>query len=276
MAKQFSNREKALLTSIYDAKNSNTYVLTSVFAQWLDPAGSICYDLKKKALIFDLDKYNDPTVMLNIKKEIISTALLVKYLEDEEYIYIIKDDTSTPPPTIVGGQNINNPIQLPIPTEIAHILNRSFYNIYVSYDLESFVENGFRTYEDLQLTKAADNLEASQKQIFISRCSLAVSTLALICTLIVAQYSNCSQNKHNEAMLNAVSQFEANFCAINNQNTLELSAHIDSLGVSFNQYTQNVTMPSPRRATIKKQYNLIQVDTINCDGKQYLVLPISK
>ena len=279
MAKQFSNREKALITSIYNAKDSNTYVLTNVFIQWLDPAGSIRYDMSRKELVFDYDKFKDSDIILNIKKEIISTALLVKYLEEEGYIYIIQDNTSTTPPAFVGAQNIHNPLSVPIPPEIAHILDRSLYNVYVSYDLRFFVEKGFKTYEDLQLSKAAENLEASQKQIRISRASLLVSALALVCTLIMSQCSNCSQYRQNEAMLNALAQFEDSLCTVNKDNTLKLSAHIDSLGVSFSKHnTQNVdvTKASPRRVTVKKQYNLIQIDTINCDGKQYIVLPIKK
>lgn len=279
MAKQFSNREKALITSIYNAKDSNTYVLTNVFIQWLDPAGSIRYDMSRKELVFDYDKFKDSDIILNIKKEIISTALLVKYLEEEGYIYIIQDNISTTPPAFVGAQNIHNPLSVPIPPEIAHILDRSLYNVYVSYDLRFFVEKGFKTYEDLQLSKAAENLEASQKQIRISRGSLWVSTLTLVCTLIMSQCSGCVQYKQNEAVLNAIARVQANFCELNNKNTLELCTHIDSLGVSFNQYNTknvNVTKTPAKRVSVKKQYNLIQIDTINCDGKQYIILPIKK
>ena len=80
-------------------------------------------------------------------------------------------------------------------------------------------------------------------------------------------------------MLEALARFEANFCAINNKNTLELGAHIDSLGISLSQKNTNnvsATKSHQKRVTVKKQYNLIQIDTISCDGKQYLVLPIKK
>lgn len=277
MAKQFSAKERALITSIYNAKDSNTYVLTNVFAQWLDPNGGIRFDLEHGKLIYDLAIYGDHDAMLNIKKDIISTALLIKYLEDEGYIYIIQDETSVKQPSFVGAQNITRPISVSLPPEIAYIIARSLYNIYVSYDLRLFVENDFKTDEDLQLNKAAENLKASHKQIRISRASLLISALALISTLILSQCSSCEQNKYNKEVLNTLADFEANFCAVNNQNTLELSAHIDSLGVTFSkQNTQNINKPRAKRTAVKKQYNLIQIDTINCDGKQYIVLPIKK
>ena len=278
MAKQFSNKEKALLTSIYNAKDSNTYVLTNVFAQWLDTNVGIRFDLEKGQLVYDYARYNDSDTILNIKKEIISTALFIKYLEDNGYIYIIQDDTTTEQPSYVGAYDIKNPISLSLPPEIAHIITRSLYNIYVSYDLRLFVENGFKTDEDLQLTQAAANLEASQKQIKISRWSLMVSALALVCTLIVSQYSNCTQEKHNKSMLKVVTQLDTNVCVTIDQNTTDLSAHVDSLGaVLGKQSTINIkkmNKPNKRRTTAKKHYNLRQVDTINCDGKEYIVLPI--
>ncbi len=279
MAKQFNRREKALITSIYNAKDSNTYVLTNVFEQWMDPAGAIRFDLAKGKLIFDLDIYKEANEILNVKKSIISTALLVKYLEDENYIYIIQDDTNAGQPNYVGAQNIRTPLIVDVPIEIGNIIKRSLYNVYVSYDLIALVENGFRTYEDLQLIQASTSLEAAKIQIKIGLASLFVSALALIFTLVINLHSNCAQNKHNETMLNTLAGFQANFCALNNENTLELCAHIDSLGVSFNQQNTknvNVTKTTPQRVSAKKQYNLIQIDTINCDGKQFIVLPIKR
>lgn len=276
MVKQFNNTEKALITSIYNAKDSNNYVLTNVFQKWLDTPG-IRFDLEHGQLVFDYEIYKDAEILLNIKKEIISTALLIKYLEENSYIYIIQDETSGEQPSYIGAQKMSTPLVVPIPQEIAMIIKRTLYTIYVSYSLISFVENGFRTYEDLQLDQAAITLKTSKRQLCISRWSLIVSALALVCSLLISHCSNCTQNKHNETMLNTLMKFEANYFALNNQNTLDVCAHIDSLGVSFNQHnTQNVVKTSPKRVTVKKQYNLIQIDTINCDGKQYLVLPIKK
>ena len=275
MAKQFSDREKALIISIYKAKDSNTYALMSVFSQWLDPRGGIRFSLEDVDLVYDLNIFKESNDVLTIKKEIIRVALLIKYLEDEGYIYIIQDESSTDLPPYVGAQEIQRPLQVALPPEISYIISRSLYNIYVSYDLIYFVENGFRTDEDLQLIQASKNLDASNKQIRISRGSLVVSTLTLLCTLLMSQFSNCSQQKHNESMLNALTNFEANYCAINNQNTLELSAHIDSLGVTLNNIKQPANVVKKCNKTIKRQYNYLRIDTMSCDGVKYIILPIN-
>lgn len=277
MAKQFSSKEKHILQFIYLHRNDPTFVLVNVFNEWFDRAG-VSFDVETGDILYSLQDINEADVykMLSDESGIVEIALLIKYLVDNHYIYLIEKDKEDLPKKL-GGNWSRLTISNKLPPAIVEIIRQTFRRLYVSYDLIFFVENGFKTDEDLQLLKASENLKASKKQIYISRWSLAVSALALVCTLIVSQYSNCSQNQHNKSMLNALMRLEANYRAINNQNTLELSAHIDSLGVSFSQQnTRSVPTTNPKRVTIKKQYNLIQIDTINCDGKQYLVLPIKK
>lgn len=273
MAKQFSDKEKQILIGIYNRKDSHTYALTNVFEQWLFRPG-IRLDLRTGYLTYDQDIYGNLDDYLAIRKEIITIALLIKYLEDQGCIYIIQDPNSQPLPYI-GEDNIAHPIDVALPKDITQIIKRSQYNIVVSYDFVQFVENDFKTYEDLQLIQASKNLEASNKQIRISRGSLIVSTLTLLCTLFMTQCSNCSQNKHDEAMLNALMELEANYYSTTNQNTLELCAHIDSLGVTMQHIKQPAKDVQKCHKVIKKQYNYLRIDTMSCDGVKYIVLPLN-
>ena len=137
MARQYSENEKALIASIYDAKDSNNYVLTNVFNPWLYEMQGISFNLQKGTCLFDKAVYNhDVDTMLNIKKNIIGTALLIKHLEDSGYIYIIQDRTSTNPPRYIGA-SIKTPVEVDFPMDIAWIIKRSLYNIYVSSALIS-------------------------------------------------------------------------------------------------------------------------------------------
>lgn len=179
MTKQFSDREKKLISSICYGSQFNTYVLTSAFEEWLFNKKGICFDLEKGQLVYDLDIYQEVDDILNIKKEIIKVALLLKYLEDNNYIYIIQDKTSSEDPRYVGTKKIKTPIQIPLPNEIAFIIRRSLYNVIASYDLIQLVSNGFKTYEDLQLEAASKQLEASRNQL-ASSIQQALSAQALI------------------------------------------------------------------------------------------------
>ena len=64
------------------------------------------------------------------------------------------------------------PLRVPVPNDIADIINRSFYRVYVSYALSQLVENGFKTYEELQLLASKDQLEKSSQQLAISEAQL--------------------------------------------------------------------------------------------------------
>lgn len=279
MARQFSDKEKAIIRYICQHRNDYTFVLTNVFNQWFDRTG-VSFNAETGNVEYDVNHVNEADVnrILGDENGIIEIALLIKYLVDHGYIYLIKKDKDDFPKKPRGNNAIIT-ILNSLPSDIADIIRQTFRRVFVSYNLVAFVNNNFKTYEDLQLAQAAITLEASKRQIRISIGSLLVSALTLVCTLIMSQCSNCSQTKHDEAVLNAITGIQANFCALNNENTLELCAHIDSLGVSFNQYNTknvNVTKSTPKRVTVKKQYNLVQIDTINCDGKQYIVLPIKK
>lgn len=277
MAKQFSDKEKRIIKYIYLHRDDPTFVLANVFYEWFDRSWE-SLDLITGEVEHGIQDINDARVydILSEETRIIEVALLIKYLVDKGYIYLIIKDKEDLPRKL-GANRSKISVANSLPKDIVDIVRQAFRRVYVSYDLVFFVEHEFKTYEDLQLTQAAENLEASQKQIRISRGSLLVSTLTLVCTLILSQYSNCSQNMHNKSMLKALARFETNYCAVNNQNTLELSAHIDSLGVSFSQHNKQTTnKTNTKHVTVKKEYNLIQIDTINCDGKQYLVLPVKK
>lgn len=276
MTKQFSNEEKQLIRSILYGSTHNTYVLTNAFNEWLQKRPGIRFDLKKGMLIFDRNIYTNSDDILNIKKSIIKTALLLKYLEDNSYIYIIQDETSTSTPQFVGALNISTPLQVPLPKEIAFIIQRTLYNIAASYDLIQLVENGFKTYEDLQLIQASTTLEASKIQIRVSVASLFVAVLTLICSVVISQCSNRSQNQHNSNMLKTLMEFEANYYAFNNQNVLDLSAHIDSLGVALTKLKQPTHIVKKNSKNAQRACNYcIHIDTMSCDGKRYIILPFA-
>ena len=181
MIRQYSDSERNIMQSIYDAKDSHNYVLTNVFAHWLFNMPGIHFDLTKGSCIFDLSIYSDATTILSIKKEIIGTALFIKHLEDSGYIYIIQDQTSTPPPASIGARSITKPLEVDLPKDIAFIIMRSLYNVYVSYPLIYLIENEFKSFEDLQLLAANQQVRHAKitTRISVITCAIAIITLAI-------------------------------------------------------------------------------------------------
>ena len=177
--RQFSEQEKQLIYAIYQSKDSNSYVLTNAFKEWFYNENNtintaIGYDCEHGKLIFDLDKIKDSNSILGIQKEIIQTALLLKYLEDNGLIYIIEDDADTENLWYIGKstQQMGTPLRVNLPKDIANIINRSKCRIYVSYALIQLVENDFKTYEELQLLASNKQLMESSRQLTISEAQL--------------------------------------------------------------------------------------------------------
>ncbi len=172
--RQFSNQEKQLIYSIYQSKESNSYVLLNAFRHWFYGEDSIGYDVTTGKLVFDVNKKPSADDLLNIQKEIIQTALLIKYLEDNGLIYIIEDDATVENLEYIGKnlKQISVPLRVNLPKDIASIINRSRCRVYVSYALTLLVENDFRTYEELQLLASNEQLRASSQQLTISKAQL--------------------------------------------------------------------------------------------------------
>lgn len=245
MARQYSNEERALIKSIYRARKSNNYVLTNVFDQWLNKKPGICFDLKKGNCIFDGDIYIDVNTILDIKKEIIGRALFVKHLEDNSYIYIIQDDTSTNPPKYVGAQSIKNRVIVAFPKDIVFIIQRSLYNIYVSYPLSLLVENNFKTYEELQL-------ETANKQTKYAMHTLCVAILTLITSLILP---HCSRDKENKFQIQKILLQTNNILENSTENILTSIDSLNATGNHFKLQNEDVIQNLKRQERLLKTMN---------------------
>lgn len=272
MAKQFSPQEREIIQYICDNWSDNSFVLTNVFNQWFNRTG-VSFDPETGGVVYDVNNISEADVyrILNEERGIIEIALLIKYLVDRGYIYLIKKDKEDFPKKPRGNNAIIS-ILNSLPTDIADIIRQTFRRVYVSYDLIKIVDNNFKTDVDLQLETAVKANKASL-------CMLILTFVSLVFTIGISISDHISSKCQTAKVLDAIGTFQMNSAAVFNKNALDLSAHIDSLGISFTQKDNTVNVNNKIKATkrpAKRQYNLIQIDTINCDGKQYIVLPIKK
>lgn len=169
--KQFSQEEKQLIYSIYQAKDSNNYVLANIFNRWLFGEQAVGFDFEKNVVLFDFSRNPSVDDTLDIQKDIIHTALLVKYLEQEGYIYLIDDNATVNKPTTLGP-SFKQSLSVSLPPDIMNIISRTTCRVYVSYALIQLVENDFKTYEELQLIASNSQLETSSQQLSASEAQL--------------------------------------------------------------------------------------------------------
>ena len=291
--KHFTQREQIIIRRIIENAALDTYVLTNAFNDLLYGRG-VAFDSQKGFLQFDPSKYSNVSSILRVEREFIETALLIQYLINNQYIYLIVDSQETPLPWI--GDEISNPIGKQIPRDVAEIFINSFVRIVVLNKLFD-VDNNFLTYEGQQLSLAANSLSVANIQAnyakvttYISIGTCVIAVLTLFATLFIPC---CSCSKYNNT-------------TAYNADTLSYAAEIDDIEVIKSQFEktnayllqiieQNNNLTNHFKISPKIQINsskksapqqkasqkvkcldmipVYKIDTINCDGETYWVLP---
>lgn len=270
--KHFTTREKRIISRIIDDAVFDTYVLTNAFNDLLFGQG-VAFDSSKGLLQFEKSKYNNVSSILQVEREFIETALLIHYLEEHQYIYIIKD--SQEPPLQCIGDTIANPIGKHIPADIAEIFINSCARIVVLNRLLDLRDNDFRTYEELQLIWA-------RRQTIFAACTLIVAILTFGATLLIP---SCSSNNCNRRMehgnIEATLTADVDVEVINSQ-LEKTNAYLLQI-IEHNNLTNNfkispkVQIKTPKKSIKQNKCSglmpVLKIDTINCNGETYLVLP---
>ena len=189
--RKFSEFEKECIRYIVNlSRNNLSFVLVNAYND-IFYREKIEYKINTTHLKFyrDIDNVSVDEI-LSIEKEIVIKSLLIKYLVDNRYIFLVNDTTSDQDITL--GNFLKDgliPFQKDISPEISEVLSYSALNrIFVSFDLVYLVENGFRTIEDealeesrKQTEKAGETIKLSGWAIFISSVSILVAILVPIC-----------------------------------------------------------------------------------------------
>jgi hypothetical protein len=173
--KQFDAQEQHWIWQICQIGESDNAVLTNVFADVLFNKG-VAINLDSGDLLYDWEKYKELNNIIAIQKIIIKRALLIKYLEEHNYIYIINDSPDSIP---VVGDTFETSIVQKLPTEIADILRRTTYRIYVDSSLRAFINQSFKTTDEI-------TIEEAKKQTKYARYTLVATVISLVLTLTVS------------------------------------------------------------------------------------------
>lgn len=159
----FSESEKKALQQIVNSVNSESYVLANVFNESLDGTG-YSFDTRTGELITSAENADVHDILV-VQKKLIEIALLVKYLEDNNYIYIISDAGTTETLNNLGAIPSGNLIAQKMPNEIKLLINRTISRIYVSQNLVELVANNFKSFETTQLVVAFQQLQVSSNAL---------------------------------------------------------------------------------------------------------------
>lgn len=299
--KHFTEREKRIINGILHGVTSDSYVLTNAFMDILDRQG-IAFDCKSRCLLFDAECHYNVAEMLQYERDFIETALLIQYLIDNEYIYIIKDNDE--PPLQIIGEKGAHPVAKEIPGEIAGIFILSQNRIVAMNKLGDLANNNFWTYEEQQLLLAQEQLDtatgslheahkqtkSARKTLYWSITACIIAILTLLANLFVPSCSKCKVAKNIETITESThNTSEIDATAINtrldliNSNILQLVEFSANFNNNFKIQPKILINPrkksNSRKAVEQTQKKcssvqpILKIDTINCDGETYWVLP---
>ena len=180
--KQFDAQEQQWIWQIYQIGESDNAVLTNVFYDVLFDKG-VAINLDSGDLLYDMEKYQNVNDIVAIQKNIIKRALLLKYLEEHHYIYIINDSPDLPP---IVGDRFNTSISQKLPTEIADILRRITYRIYVDSSLRAFINQSFKTTDEIAIDEAKKQTKHARKTFVATVISLFLTIAVSIITFFTS------------------------------------------------------------------------------------------
>mgnify|MGYP003448069564 CR=1 FL=1 len=92
----------------------------------------------------------------------------------------------------VVGDKFKTSIAQKLPTEIADILRRTTYRIYVDSSLRAFIDQSFKTTDEI-------TIEEAKKQTKYARCTLVATVISLIVTFVVSIITWFTSPSKNQA-----------------------------------------------------------------------------
>lgn len=178
--RHFSDNEKDTIKNIVKWSSSSQYVLINAYND-IFYSKKVEYNHKNSQLIFyrDLNATISHEELLGIEHEILERSILIKYLIDNRYIYLIDDNSQNSIESVSGfNKGGLTPIGKDIAPEISDILYKcANHRVFVGQDLIELSQRNFLTIEDETLSEA-------KKQTRISRLALLFSILAVIASIL--------------------------------------------------------------------------------------------
>lgn len=257
----FNLKEKnIILQLVNETANSLAYLPINVFNDIFLSRDVGFIGESTMELVFPNTENHSTNEFLTIYNDVLERVLLIDYLEKEGLIYIIPASTSDYELKTIGNVIKLNRIAMQIDQSIGEILLKCINRpVYVSETLKDYVNNGFKSLEDLAL-------EETKKQTKYSFYAVILALFAIIISMFQMCKESCDETKSEEIVvpLNGILNYMQN--NLNNKldatinNTTEIKAKLcDSIVIKnpCNCRKQPIYKPKKKDPCVK----YIQVNT---------------
>lgn len=185
--RHFSVNEKKAIERIVNWSSSNQFTLINAYDD-IFHRNKVGFDHKTNQLIFYRNIEDDNLLddLLTVEHEILEKSILIKYLIDNRYIYLIHDDSNQSLSKIDGFVKEGLfPIKKSIDKGISRILYKSInHRVFVSQDLVDLYKSDFKTIEDKTLDEAREQTSLARTQADKARKQVKWAITAVVIALL--------------------------------------------------------------------------------------------
>lgn len=165
--RKFSELEKKTITQLvkYCSTSYTPYLLVNVYNDIFEYTTVAFINGQLKFYCDEIP--NDAQFMLKVLRDVIEKTLLLKYLIDKRYLYLIEDKSVNKVSEDIdfhGKYEKKYSIVVDLPYDISAFLKKTKMSVLVTQDLISLVENNFESVADKQLVKVQSMLETLKIQ----------------------------------------------------------------------------------------------------------------
>lgn len=197
--RHFSATEKTTIKSIVEQSSSSQYILINAYGD-IFYSKKVEFDHKNCQLVFyrDIDSVELDDI-LSVEHEILERSILIKYLIDNRYIYLI-DDNSVNEITSIGGFLKDGliPIKKDISKEVSDILYKcANHRVFVGQDLIELYKNGYKSIEDAAIDEAREQTKLSKRTLFVSILALLFSIILPFLSKIIKDDIKISEDQYS-------------------------------------------------------------------------------
>lgn len=261
--KTLVNEEKYLLKEIVTRwKRGQTVCLADILDKFLvDIDIKIDYNKNTVELLFDQEKISDLNRLPQLASEkawlLMRFVLLIKYYQGLDYMFLYQESRLTDPVNrfgqlLQGRKTIS--YHLTDTTILNCVLDYSYKTIVIGQILIDFVENNFRTREQIRheenLILAEKNLSISHGNLFESKRGVKRSTIAIIVSVVVGLISLFT------SIILSVTQSKVELKSEQYGTILKSLDSIYGINNSTNQFIKNIHLPDTLKTIIIKPTQL--------------------